>query len=269
MESTKKQKAALEKRLEEAEDIDTDSDEDEGGGKKAGGGASKMLGMFGAKAGAGGKISGLNRWTGLKKGLFSVRSFRKQKMTAQIRLKAICIAAAYYVLLFQHQPASVKTFNMFKCQKIEDTYFLRPDFRLTCFPLNGYHAFAGAIMAVFVFGFPAGTFYALYKKRNHLADPITMAQIGFLYFPYRPHGESLLFVILAQFTLARFVCYRISLSLLKIYLPFSSSFPLSSLPLYLFYFSLSPFSLSLSLSQCINITQRSGGKQRISCTKCS
>ena len=148
MESTKKQKAALEKRLEEAEDIDTDSDEDEGGGKKAGGGASKMLGMFGAKAGAGGKISGLNRWTGLKKGLFSVRSFRKQKMTAQIRLKAICIAAAYYVLLFQHQPASVKTFNMFKCQKIEDTYFLRPDFRLTCFPLNGYHAFAGAIMAV-------------------------------------------------------------------------------------------------------------------------
>jgi hypothetical protein len=190
MESTKRQKAALEMRLEELEDVDTDSDEEEegGGGKKGNGGASKVLGMFGAKAGPGGKISGLNRWTGLKKGLFSVRSFRKQKMTAQIRLKAICIAAAYYVLLFQHQPASVKTFNMFKCQKIEDTYFLRPDFRLTCFPLNGYHAFAGVIMAVFVFGFPAGTFYALYKKRNHLADPITMAQIGFLYFPYRPHA---------------------------------------------------------------------------------
>lgn len=144
--------------------------------------------MFGAKAGPGGKISGLNRWTGLKKGLFSVRSFRKQKMTLQIKLKSICIAAAYYVLLFQHQPASVKTFNMFKCEKIEDTYFLRPDFRLTCFPLNGYHAFALVIMIIFVFGFPAGTFYTLYHKRNHLADPVTMAQIGFLYFPYRPHA---------------------------------------------------------------------------------
>ena len=188
MESNEKQKAFLEKRaLEKAAEIDSDDDEEDNDGKVSNG-QNKVLSMFGAKAGPGGKISGLNRWTGLKKGLFSVRSFRKQKMTAQIRLKAICIAAAYYVLLFQHQPASVKTFNMFKCQKIEDTYFLRPDFRLTCFPLNGYHAFAIGVMVILVFGFPAATFYVLYKKRNHLADPITMAQIGFLYFPYRPHG---------------------------------------------------------------------------------
>jgi hypothetical protein len=76
MESTKRQKAALEKRLEELADVDTDSDAEAegGGGKKGNGGASKVLGMFGAKAGPGGKISGLNRWTGLKKGLFSVQS---------------------------------------------------------------------------------------------------------------------------------------------------------------------------------------------------
>ncbi len=72
----------------------------------------------------------------------------------------------------------LKTFNMFKCEVIEGTYFLRPDFRLTCFPLNGYHAFAVVMMIVYVFGFPAAVFYVLYKRRKMLADPIVIAELG-------------------------------------------------------------------------------------------
>lgn len=90
--------------------------------------------------------------------------------------------------LFQHQPSSVKTFNMFKCMNIEGTLWLRPDLRLTCFPFGPYHFFAMAVMAVYTFGFPAGTLYALYQPRNMLADPIVVAQYGFLYSPYRPHA---------------------------------------------------------------------------------
>ena len=66
--------------------VDTDSDDEDAAKKKngsGGGGAAKALGMFSAKPGLAGKITGKVRWTGLKKGLFSVRSFRKQKMTAK------------------------------------------------------------------------------------------------------------------------------------------------------------------------------------------
>ena len=105
-----------------------------------------------------------------------------------VRLRATVLMAAYYVLLFQHQPSSVKTFNMFKCMKIEGTLWLRPDLRLTCFPFGPYHFFAMTVMAVYTFGFPAGTLYALYQRRNMLADPIVVAQYGFLYSPYRPHA---------------------------------------------------------------------------------
>jgi hypothetical protein len=192
--SSKKQKAALEARLEEMEhnsDEDTDSDDSDEEGKKkdkASKGGNNVLAMFGAKAGPGGKVGGKARWTGLKKGLFSVRSFRKSKMSALVRLKAICSMAAYYVFLFQHQPSSVKTFNMFKCLRIEGTLWLRPDLRLTCFPFNGYHYFAMFMMAFYVFGFPTFTLYVLYKRRNMLADPIVVAQYGFLYTPYKPHA---------------------------------------------------------------------------------
>ena len=190
MESSRKQKEALQKRLEAKalEDSDTSSDDSSGDEAKTGPDGNKpqknaALALFGAK-----KKGGKARWTGLKKGLFSVRSFRKQKMTSLIRLKAVCVAAAYYILLFQHQPSSVKTFNMFKCFMIEDTLFLRPDFRLTCFPLTFYHAVAIFVMVFYVFGFPAMTLYVLYKRRNMLADPIVSAELGFLYVPYRPHA---------------------------------------------------------------------------------
>ena len=99
----------------------TDHCENEGG---ASGGAAKALGLLGGKGG----LSGLNRWTGLKKGLFSVRTFRKEKMTKVVRLKSACMSAAFYVLLFQHQPVSVKTFSMFKCQTIEDEEYLYTNF---------------------------------------------------------------------------------------------------------------------------------------------
>ena len=191
LETSKKTKAAIEARLEAAEEkSDSDTDSDDDAPKKQGGGksASAAMSMFSGKPGLAGKITGKNRWTGLKKGLFSVRSFRKSKMTAMVRLKATCLMAAYYVLLFQHQPSAVKTFNMFKCIKIEGTLWLRPDLRLTCFPFSWPHYIAMFIMIFFVFGFPAVTVYVLYKRRNNLADPIVSAQYGFLYTPYRPHA---------------------------------------------------------------------------------
>jgi len=109
-------------------------------------------------------------------------------MTAMVRLRAIASMAAYYILLFQHQPSAVKTFNMFKCIKIEGTQWLRPDLRLTCFPFSWPHYIAMFVMTTYVFGFPGVTLYLLYKRRNMLADPIVMAQYGFLYTPYRPHA---------------------------------------------------------------------------------
>ena len=58
--------------------------------------------------------------------------FRSQKMTKKVALQAMCIAIGAQWFMFQHQPTSVKSFNMVKCEYVDGVNMLRQDYRRTC-----------------------------------------------------------------------------------------------------------------------------------------
>merc|ERR1712134_11231 len=95
------------------------------------GGGKGMLSMFKNKN-SGGKITGLNRWANVRKGFRAVSMFRSQKLSAKVTLQSRAIAVAFQWFMFQHQPTSVKTFNMVKCEYLDGTYMLRQDYRRIC-----------------------------------------------------------------------------------------------------------------------------------------
>merc|ERR1711871_584964 len=152
------------------------------------GGGKGMLSVFKAKTGPGGKVTGLNRWANVRKGFRAVSMFRSQKMTKKVALQAMCIAIAAQWFMFQHQPTSVKSFNMVKCEYVDGVNMLRQDYRRTCeeeiyFP---YLWFTMTVIFGYILGLPAFIVYYLTKKKRILADPLVRSKVGFLYVNYRP-----------------------------------------------------------------------------------
>jgi len=152
------------------------------------GGGKGMLSVFKTKTGPGGKVTGLNRWANVRKGFRAVSMFRSQKMTKKVALQATCIAIAAQWFMFQHQPTSVKSFNMVKCEMVDGVFMLRQDYRRTCeeeiyYP---YLTFTLIIIFGYIVGLPALIVYYLRKKKRILADPLIRSKVGFLYVNYRP-----------------------------------------------------------------------------------
>ena len=50
----------------------------------------------------------------------------------KVALQAMCIAIGAQWFMFQHQPTSVKSFNMVKCEYVDGVNMLRQDYRRTC-----------------------------------------------------------------------------------------------------------------------------------------
>jgi len=150
------------------------------------GGGKGMLSMFKQKGD--GKVTGLNRWANVRKGFRAVSMFRSQKLNAKVTLQSKCMAVAFMWFMFQHQPTSIKTFNMVKCEFVDGMLMLRQDYRRTCtgaeyFP---YFYFAMAVIGVYIIGLPTAIAIYLMKNRRNLADPVIRSKVGFLYVNYRP-----------------------------------------------------------------------------------
>jgi hypothetical protein len=151
------------------------------------GGGKGMLSMFKNKN-PGGKVTGLNRWANVRKGFRAVSMFRSQKLSAKVTLQSRAMAVGFQWFMFQHQPTSVKTFNMVKCEYLDGIYMLRQDYRRIC---GGgeyvpYFMFAMVVIGVYIVGLP--TFIAIYlvKNKRNLADPVIRSKVGFLYVNYKP-----------------------------------------------------------------------------------
>ena len=152
------------------------------------GGGKGMLSVFKAKTGPGGKVTGLNRWANVRKGFRAVSMFRSQKMTKKVALQATCIAIAAQWFMFQHQPTSVKSFNMVKCEWVDGILMLRQDYRRSCEEeiYLPYLYFTLTVICGYIVGLPGLIVWYLTKKKRILADPLVRSKVGFLYINYRP-----------------------------------------------------------------------------------
>ena len=92
---------------------------------------------------------------------------------------------------------ATRIFRLFKCYKVQGTFYLTDDFTVKCFDSEWYtHAYiAFFCMALYVFGIPFVQFYVLYSNRFNLhketcADPLLQnklqKQYGSIYVAYRP-----------------------------------------------------------------------------------
>jgi hypothetical protein len=130
---------------------------------------------------------------GLTKILPSKRKYTAESARTQSFTLILFIAFTLYT------GVSTRIFRLFKCQKIEETWYLTADYTVKCRTgrWNGYAAIAGACIIVYVIGLPAFQLYVLLKNRVNLhrqdcKDQKTQRrlekELGSIYSHYKPHA---------------------------------------------------------------------------------
>lgn len=115
------------------------------------------------------------------------------RLTTFLRVDWTKIFKSCFLLLFvAYAAVSIKVLRMFRCRKIEGTWYLVADMRLECFTATwwSYATYAAVMGVAFVLGLPLLVFVTLFRHRHTLygdkSGP-TRARYGFLYEVY---GQS-------------------------------------------------------------------------------
>ncbi len=89
----------------------------------------------------------------------------------------------YQLLAFYHVPICSKTFNMFRCETIEDVDYLNMDYNIPCWKplhLTGIMISLG-VMLGYVFGLPGAVYFFMFKNRKELRTPRMQKGAGYLF----------------------------------------------------------------------------------------
>ena len=89
----------------------------------------------------------------------------------------------FIVLLMLHTMVSGKAFSFFRCQKVENVWYLMADYREECYDSSWWTMFIFVLFVVLSFslGVPGAVAYTLHKRRISLEEPETKQFFGVLY----------------------------------------------------------------------------------------
>ena len=95
------------------------------------------------------------------------------------------------ILSFYHVPIISKSFNMFRCELIEGTWYLNMDYNIACYQYRHYQGILYCMIFIigFVFGMPGMWAYMLYRNRKKLHTPGMVKQAGYTYVMFHPHAQ--------------------------------------------------------------------------------
>ena len=122
----------------------------------------------------------------------------KRKYTAE-SARTQSFTLILFIAFTLYTGVSTRIFRLFKCQKIEETWYLTADYTVKCRTeeWNVYAAIAGVCITVYVIGLPALQLYILLKNRVNLhrescENPQTQRRLekefGSIYSHYKPHA---------------------------------------------------------------------------------
>jgi hypothetical protein len=95
------------------------------------------------------------------------------------------------VLSFYHVPIISKSFNMFRCELIEEVWYLNMDYNIPCYEERHYMGLLAAMIVIifYVCGMPGFWAHMLYRNRKKLHTPGMVKQAGYTYVMFHTHAQ--------------------------------------------------------------------------------